>query len=78
MRDKKTPSKSGASRGDRELSDFMKSVYEALSVKVLAEGAANAPPGDDAELDALDAQIERAGVALKKPSLPAPRKRTTR
>lgn len=75
MKDKKTPSRSSAS-----LDDFMKSVYEALSVKVLAESAASAPPTDvaDADLDALEAQIERAGAALQKSTLRAPRKRTTR
>lgn len=75
MKDKKAPAKSSGS-----VDDFMRSVYEALSVKVLSEQAANAPSDEkDAGLEALEdleAQIRRAGLVLAKPA-PA-KKRTTR
>ena len=43
--------------------EFFRSVYDSLSVKVLAESAANSPPvaGDD-DLDILEAQIEQAAL----------------
>lgn len=76
MKDKKAPAKSSGS-----VDDFMKSVYEALSVKVLSEQAANAPSESETDagleaLEELEAQIRRAGLVLAKPALQ--KKRTTR
>lgn len=71
MKDRKTPPKS-----PRSIDEFFRSVYDHLSVKVLAEAAANAPPSStDDELDALEAQIEQAALP---PKARAPEKKRAR
>lgn len=56
--------------------EFFRSVYDSLSVKVLAEAAAAAPPVSAAEddLDALEAQIEQAALPKRR----APEKKRAR
>ena len=71
MKDRRPPRKSTGS-----VDEFFRSVYDSLSVKVLAEAAANAPPSSDADadLDALEAQIEQAAL----PKARAPEKKRAR
>ena len=66
MKDRKPPRKDG---GSGSVDEFFRSVYDSLSVKVLAEAVASAPPTED-ELEAIEANIE----AVKGPVLvPLPR-----
>jgi hypothetical protein len=74
MKDRKNSRKPTAS-----VDEFFRSVYDSLSVKVLAEQVASAPPTDE-EIEAIEAAIEDLAApavtppAQKSPS-PAPKKR---
>jgi hypothetical protein len=71
MKDRKSPPKSTGS-----VDEFFRSVYDSLSVKVLAEAAASAPPSSaaDDDLEALEAQIEQAAL----PKARSPEKKRAR
>jgi len=61
MKDRKPPRPKGS------VDEFFRSVYDSLSVKVLAEAVASAPPTDD-ELEAIEANLE----SLNLPAAPIP------
>ena len=58
MKDRKPPQK-----GNGSVDEFFRSVYDSLSVKVLAEAVASSPPTDD-ELEAIEANLEAAKPAM--------------
>ena len=51
--------------------EFLRAVYDSLSVRVLADAAADAPPDGEADLDALDAAVGRARDAAAASGGPA-------
>ena len=63
MKDRKPP----ARKPKGSVDEFFRSVYDSLSVKVLAEAVASAPPTDD-ELEAIEANLE----SLNLPAAPIP------
>ena len=66
------------SRKDRgSVDEFFRSVYDSLSVKVLAEAVANSPLNED-ELAAIEANIEAASAPVLVPAPAPPEKKRAR
>ena len=69
-----TLAKEAREEKSRSVDSFFRSVYDSLSVRVLAEAAANVPPADDDELAEIEAGIE----SLARRPAEAPEKKRAR
>lgn len=74
-----TLAKEAREEKSRSVDSFFRSVYDSLSVRVLAEAAANVPPARDEDLAEIEAGIEAAsGPRIAVAPAPEEKKRARR